>query len=49
MMLDSEKQSTAKPTFPKINLPLYSYRGVKEGKEGKKGGGKWTEYYTLTF
>ena len=38
MMLDSEKQSTAKPTFPKINLPLYSYRGVKEGKERKKGG-----------
>ena len=37
MMLDSEKQSTAKPTFPKINLPLYSYRGEKEGKKRKEG------------
>ena len=36
MMLDSEKQSTAKPTFPKINLPLHSYRGEKEGKKRKE-------------
>ena len=38
MMLDSEKQSTAKPTFPKINLLLHSYRGKgKERKERKEG------------